>query len=61
MKRKIKVFMTIIFLILPGLSFISKNDQDNPIKPGARLEKLAGGFLFTEGPASDAKGKCLFY
>ena len=46
--------------LLPGLSFVSKNDQDNPIKPGATLEKLAGGFSFTEGPAADAKGNVYF-
>lgn len=28
--------------------------------PGARLVKLAGGFAFTEGPASDAKGNVYF-
>ena len=30
------------------------------IQPGAQLEKLAGGFLFTEGPSSDAKGNVYF-
>ena len=35
--------------------------QDNPIlAPGAKLEKLAGGFIFTEGPASDAEGNIYF-
>ena len=28
--------------------------------PGATLEKLAGGFEFTEGPASDAEGNVFF-
>jgi alpha-galactosidase len=28
--------------------------------PGAKLEKLAGGFAFTEGPACDAKGNVYF-
>ena len=28
--------------------------------PGAKLEKLSGGFDFTEGPASDAKGNVYF-
>lgn len=28
--------------------------------PGARLEKVAGGFEFTEGPASDAAGNVFF-
>lgn len=30
------------------------------IQPGATLEKLAEGFLFTEGPAADAKGNVYF-
>lgn len=30
------------------------------IEPGAKLEKLAGDFAFTEGPASDAKGNVFF-
>jgi gluconolactonase len=30
------------------------------IAPGAKLEKLAGGFAFTEGPAADARGNVFF-
>ena len=30
------------------------------IAPGAKLEKLAGGFAFTEGPTLDAKGNLFF-
>ncbi|MBN2474807.1 MAG: SMP-30/gluconolactonase/LRE family protein [Pirellulales bacterium] len=30
------------------------------IAPGARVEKLADGFKFTEGPAADARGNVLF-
>ena len=30
------------------------------VAPGAQLEKLAGGFIFTEGPASDANGNIYF-
>jgi gluconolactonase len=33
---------------------------DEIIQPGARIEKLADGFLFTEGPAADAKGNVYF-
>jgi gluconolactonase len=62
MNRKIKAFVYTILFILPGLSFSPENDQDYPapVAPGAILEKLAGGFLFTEGPASDAKGNVYF-
>ena len=35
--------------------------DDNPIlAPGAKLQKLAGDFLFTEGPACDADGNVYF-
>jgi len=30
------------------------------VAPGARLEKLAGGFAFTEGPTCDARGNVFF-
>ncbi len=30
------------------------------VAPGAKVEKLAGGFSFTEGPAADAKGNIFF-
>jgi gluconolactonase len=30
------------------------------LAPGAQLEKLSGGFSFTEGPASDAEGNVFF-
>src|SRR5690348_13455933 len=32
----------------------------DPVAPGAKLEKLAGGFKFTEGPAPDAEGNVYF-
>lgn len=33
---------------------------ENLIEPGAKLEKLAGGFKFTEGPTCDAMGNVFF-
>lgn len=33
---------------------------DSLIAPGAKLEKLADGFAFTEGPAADAEGNVFF-
>jgi gluconolactonase len=39
----------------------SRAAEENPIlAPGAKLEKLADGFIFTEGPASDAEGNIYF-
>ncbi|MGC1390022.1 MAG: SMP-30/gluconolactonase/LRE family protein [Bacteroidales bacterium] len=34
--------------------------MDEVIQPGTKLEKLADGFLFTEGPSADAKGNVYF-
>ncbi len=34
--------------------------QGRVVAPGARLEKLAGGFAFTEGPTCDGEGNLFF-
>ena len=34
--------------------------SDGVVAPGAKLEKLAGGFTFTEGPTCDANGNVFF-
>ncbi len=34
--------------------------QESVVAPGAKVEKLAGGFNFTEGPAADAQGNVFF-
>jgi len=38
----------------------ASRNEANVIAPGARLEKLAGGFEFTEGPTCDAQGNLFF-
>jgi gluconolactonase len=49
----------IIWLISPGAEF--GYAADSPvIAPDARLERLADGFKFTEGPAADAEGNVFF-
>ena len=35
-------------------------DEKSPVLPGAKLEKLASGFEFTEGPSVDAAGNVYF-
>jgi gluconolactonase len=35
-------------------------EQLSVVATGAKVEKLAGGFMFTEGPAADAKGNIFF-
>jgi formate dehydrogenase assembly factor FdhD len=42
------------------LAFIQNKGLSEIIQPGAKLEKLAEGFLFTEGPAADAKVNACF-
>ena len=35
-------------------------EKGSLVAPGAKVEKLAGGFKFTEGPAADARGNIFF-
>jgi gluconolactonase len=43
-----------------GFLVAKREGGDSPVAPGAKLEKLAGGFKFTEGPAPDAEGNVYF-
>jgi len=56
-------FLTVLFT-LPLLSQNPAPDapraEGRVIAPGAMLEKLAGGFAFTEGPTSDSAGNVFF-
>ena len=57
MNRKWYVSMVLLFVIAAaGCS----SEQLSVVAPGAKVEKLAGGFKFTEGPAADAKGNIFF-
>ena len=49
---------TILFFFLFAMAMVVS--ADNVVAPGAKLEKLAGDFLFTEGPTCDAKGNLFF-
>ncbi|WP_247233518.1 SMP-30/gluconolactonase/LRE family protein [Telluribacter sp. SYSU D00476] len=56
MRQKLVLVLS-LFLLAPLLG----NSQDNTlVKPGATLQKLAGGFAFTEGPSSDKQGNVYF-
>jgi gluconolactonase len=57
---KLNKFLITIPLIFIGWAFVQKNALDEIINPGDKVEKLADGFLFTEGPAADAKGNVYF-
>lgn len=49
-----------VFLAEPAMAANPARADSPVIAPGAQLEKLADGFRFTEGPASDAKGNVFF-
>jgi gluconolactonase len=48
------------FLTIATCCLGARAQDHRLIAPGARLEKLAGGFAFTEGPAADAQGNVFF-
>jgi gluconolactonase len=58
----IRIIYLLIALPLAGIGFNSLHniDEQDVIESGAKLEKLAGGFSFTEGPTSDAEGNVFF-
>lgn len=43
-----------------GFATIAAADDSGIIAPGAKVERLADGFKFTEGPAADAEGNVFF-
>jgi gluconolactonase len=49
---------TVLVLLVCGAA--THGEEKGIIAPGAKVEKLAGGFAFTEGPAADAKGNVFF-
>ena len=57
---KLNKLLFAVPLTLITLAFIQNKGLDEIIQPGDKVEKLADGFLFTEGPAADAKGNVYF-
>lgn len=47
-------------VLLAAVLMCSMQTSRGVTAPGARLERLADGFAFTEGPASDSKGNVYF-
>src|SRR2546421_13075789 len=54
-----KIFHRVLMAIL-FTAAVSTSAADPIIAPGAKLEKLSGGFSFTEGPAVDKGGNVFF-
>jgi gluconolactonase len=52
------LFASIVIWI--SFAFVQNEGLKDIIQPGAELEKLADGFLFTEGPSADSKGNVYF-
>ncbi|MHC4355651.1 MAG: SMP-30/gluconolactonase/LRE family protein, partial [Planctomycetota bacterium] len=50
----------LVALVLIAATAALAADSQSVIAPGATVEKLAGGFVFTEGPAADAEGNVFF-
>jgi len=50
----------VVLLLLVVMLTGSSAETASVVAPGAKVEKLAGGFRFTEGPAADAKGNIYF-
>jgi len=48
------------WLLVFGLTTAIRAEESKIIAPGTKLEKLAGGFAFTEGPACDDQGNIYF-
>jgi len=55
-----RLLLTRLFFCLVIMFPASAQAKKNIIARGARLEKLAGGFIFTEGPAADKAGNVYF-
>jgi gluconolactonase len=53
------LFSTVLAFVLVSQAVVFGGD-DQIMAPGAKAEKLAGDFKFTEGPASDAEGNVFF-
>ncbi|MDH4238612.1 MAG: SMP-30/gluconolactonase/LRE family protein [Phycisphaerae bacterium] len=56
---KIRCYVSML-LLLAFLSAGYSGEQLSVVADGAKVEKLAGDFQFTEGPAADAKGNIFF-
>lgn len=57
---KINRLLFALPLVWVGLAFFQENDLSNILESGAKLEKLAGDFKFTEGPSADSEGNVYF-
>ena len=55
-----RLFLLAVGLVCFGADVFPLQAGEGVVAPGAKLEKLAGDFLFTEGPTCDAAGNLFF-
>jgi gluconolactonase len=60
MNMKFRLLILLVLFTIPGTAYIGTPHKVSLIEKGASLEKLAGDFAFTEGPASDRNGNVYF-
>jgi len=56
---KMKLYILTALLLLVAITGYG-SERESVVAPGAQVKKLAGGFSFTEGPASDIAGNIFF-
>jgi len=54
----IAVVVALLSVVVAAVSLGA--ERPSVVAPGAKLERLCGGFVFTEGPAGDAEGNVFF-
>jgi len=57
------VLRGVALMLIPGIGLALSTPaagQTSLVAPGGKVEKLSGGFMFTEGPAADAEGNVFF-
>lgn len=60
MKNRQFIFTSLILFLVVNKAAPQKSDNLIPVAAGAAVEKLGGGFSFTEGPAPDKEGNVYF-
>ncbi len=60
LKRRFSCGLVAVLFALAYLAACDLTAAEELLAPGAKVERLADGFAFTEGPACDAKGNVFF-
>ena len=55
-----RAVLVLVLVATSRLGAVDDAPTASPVTPGAKVEKLADGFGFTEGPAPDSEGNVYF-